>query len=185
MVEVDVEVVDVPLYYNLLLGCNWTYAMTAIVSSVFRTHCFPRDGKIMTIYQLSFVYASPNASIGPSILVIYNSHPKTENISVGMYSSLMGTFNFMAPIHHIYTMSSRPISSERSIPFRTSYFNDPWTLPSSTTSCEGQLNYGMAMPLSVGEITYQYVLDSFIDLDPVTSQIDEEDHVLEPVWATS
>jgi hypothetical protein len=35
MVEVDVEVVDVPLDYNLLLGCNWTYAMTAIVSSVF------------------------------------------------------------------------------------------------------------------------------------------------------
>jgi hypothetical protein len=24
-VEVDVEVVDVPLDYNLLLGCNWTY----------------------------------------------------------------------------------------------------------------------------------------------------------------
>jgi hypothetical protein len=40
MVEVDVEVVDAPLDYNLLLGRNWTYAMTAIVSSVFRTLCF-------------------------------------------------------------------------------------------------------------------------------------------------
>jgi hypothetical protein len=41
MVEVDVEVVDVPLDYNLLLGCNWTYAMTEIISSIFRTLCFP------------------------------------------------------------------------------------------------------------------------------------------------
>jgi hypothetical protein len=36
-IEVDVEVVDVPLDYNLLLGHNWTYAMTAIVSSIFHT----------------------------------------------------------------------------------------------------------------------------------------------------
>jgi hypothetical protein len=49
MVEVDVEVVDAPLDYNLLLGCNWTYAMT-----IFHTLCFSYDGKIMTVDQLSF-----------------------------------------------------------------------------------------------------------------------------------
>jgi hypothetical protein len=32
---------------------------------------------------------------------------------------------------------------------------------------------------------YQYVLDSSLDLDPVTSPIDEEDPVLNPLWATS
>jgi hypothetical protein len=48
-VEVDVEVVDAPLNYNLLLGCNWTYAMTTIISFVFCTLCFPHDGKIVTI----------------------------------------------------------------------------------------------------------------------------------------
>jgi hypothetical protein len=47
--EVDVEVVDVPLEYNLLLGCSWTYAMTAIILSIFCTLCFPHDGKIVTI----------------------------------------------------------------------------------------------------------------------------------------
>jgi hypothetical protein len=67
MVEVDVEVVDAPLDYNLLLGHNWTYAMIVIVSSIFYTLCFPHDGKIVMIDQLSFVYASPNASVGPSI----------------------------------------------------------------------------------------------------------------------
>jgi hypothetical protein len=43
-VEVDVEVVDAPLDCNLLLGCNWTYAMIAIISSVFHTLCFPLMG---------------------------------------------------------------------------------------------------------------------------------------------
>ena len=169
MVEVEVEVVDVPLDYNLLLGCNWTYAMNIIILSVFRTLCFPHDGKIVTIDQLSFVYAIPNASIGPSIPVIDNSQLPTENFGVIMYSSLMGTFNFMALIHHVYAMSNRPVSIGRSIPFHTSYFSDPWTLPSPTSSCEGQLHAGMAMPLSTVEIVYQVVLDSSADTDPVTS----------------
>jgi hypothetical protein len=36
IVCVEVEVVDVPLDYNLLLGRSWTYAMTMVVSSIFR-----------------------------------------------------------------------------------------------------------------------------------------------------
>jgi hypothetical protein len=91
MVEVDVEVVDAPLDYNLLLGRNWTYAMVIVVSSVSVLLCFPHQGKIVMIDQLSFAYSSPNASVGPSIPVIDNSQPTTENIGVRMYSSLMGT----------------------------------------------------------------------------------------------
>jgi hypothetical protein len=72
-VEVEVEVLDAPLDYNFLLGCNWTYSMVIVVSSIFHTLCFPHEGKIMTIDQLSFVYSSPNASIRPSIPVIDNS----------------------------------------------------------------------------------------------------------------
>jgi hypothetical protein len=68
--EVDVELVDVPLDYNLLLGCNWTYAMTADVLSVFCTLCFPHEGKIVTIDQLYFSHAFPNALVGPLIPVI-------------------------------------------------------------------------------------------------------------------
>jgi hypothetical protein len=69
--EVEVEVVDAPLDYNILLGCNWTYAMTTIVSSVFHILCFPHEGNIVTIDQLSFVHPSPNASVGPwSLLLI-------------------------------------------------------------------------------------------------------------------
>jgi hypothetical protein len=67
MVEVDVEVVDVLLDYNLLLGCNWTYVVTVVVLFVFRTLFFPLYWKIMMINQLSFLYASPNTYVGSSI----------------------------------------------------------------------------------------------------------------------
>jgi hypothetical protein len=116
--------------------------------------------------------------------MVNNYQPKTKNISVRIYSSLMGTFNFMALIHHVYAMSSRPISSERYVPFHNSYFNDTWTLPSSTSYCEGKSHAGMAMPLSAVEIVYQIVLEHSTDPDPITSSTDEEDHVLKPVWAT-
>jgi hypothetical protein len=137
MVEVDVKVVDAPLDYNLLLGCNWTYVMTAFLSTIFHTLFFPQDGKIAMIDQFSFSYTSPNASVGPSIPMIENSQSKTKNICVRMYSSLIGTLYFVEPIHHIYAMSSRYASSMRYVPFHTLYFNDHWTLPSLTAFCEG------------------------------------------------
>jgi hypothetical protein len=48
-VEVEVEVVDAPLDYNLLLGRNWTYAMIVVVSFILRALCFPHEGNIVTI----------------------------------------------------------------------------------------------------------------------------------------
>jgi hypothetical protein len=139
----------------------------------------------MTIDQLSFAHASPNASVGPLIPMINNSQSKTEDIGVRMYSSLMGTFDFMAPIHHIYAMSSRYALSMRFIPFCTLYINDPWTLPLSTSSCEGQSHIGMEIPLSMKYIAYKTILDSSVDPNPISSQTDEEDYVLKPIWATS
>ena len=35
-VTIDVEVVDAPLDYSLLLGISWFYAMTAVTLLVFR-----------------------------------------------------------------------------------------------------------------------------------------------------
>jgi hypothetical protein len=81
MVEVEVEIVDAPMDYNLLLGRNWTYVMVVVVSSVFRTLCFPHQGEIVTIDQLSFAYSNPTASIGSSIPVIKNSQLATISVS--------------------------------------------------------------------------------------------------------
>jgi hypothetical protein len=49
---VEVEVVDVPLDYNILLGRSWTYAMTTVVSTIFRVLCFPHEGQIITVDQV-------------------------------------------------------------------------------------------------------------------------------------
>ena len=35
-VVIEVEVVDAPLDYNLLLGWNWMYSMQVVASSLFR-----------------------------------------------------------------------------------------------------------------------------------------------------
>jgi hypothetical protein len=41
---VEVEVVDDPLDYNLLLGRSWTYAVQAVVATIFRVLLFPHEG---------------------------------------------------------------------------------------------------------------------------------------------
>ena len=61
---IDVMVVQGPLDFNLLLGCDYVYAMKAVVSTLFRVMHFPHDGKIVTIDQLSFV--TPDHHITPS-----------------------------------------------------------------------------------------------------------------------
>ena len=63
-VTVDVEVVDRKLDYNLLLGHSWTYAMTAIISTVFCIIQFPLDGKVIIVDQFSFY--TPDYSPLPS-----------------------------------------------------------------------------------------------------------------------
>ena len=43
VVSVEVEVIDAPLDYNLLLGRSWTYAMFAIALAIFRVVVFPHE----------------------------------------------------------------------------------------------------------------------------------------------
>ena len=48
-VNVEVEVVDAKLNYNLLLSRSWTHAMLCFPSTFFHLPKFPREGKIITI----------------------------------------------------------------------------------------------------------------------------------------
>jgi hypothetical protein len=156
--------------------------MSVIVSSVFHVLCFPHEGNIVTIDQLSFSHSSSSALVGPSVPIVDNSQKETENIGVGMYPSLMGTFNFLAPISYINAISGESSSSLRSVSFRTSYFDDPWTLPSPTMSYEGQSHIRMEMSLSAAEIAYQAIQEATVDPDPPSSWTKEMDPVLEPIW---
>ena len=97
-VAVEVEMVDAPLNYNLLLGRNLMYIMQAIAYSLFRVICFPFNRNIVMIDQTSFKNLSVSASSGASVPIIDHSQPVTGSVGVGMYPSLMGTFSCPAPI---------------------------------------------------------------------------------------
>ena len=58
-VSIEVEVIDAPLDYNLLLGRSWTYAMSTIALAVLRVVVFPHEGKLITIDQLDFYSKRP------------------------------------------------------------------------------------------------------------------------------
>ena len=50
---VEVKVVDVPIDYIFLLVRNWIYSMKEIMLFVFLVICFPHEGIIVMIDQLS------------------------------------------------------------------------------------------------------------------------------------
>ena len=54
-VYIGILVTQVVLDFSLLLGRDYVYAMGALISSLFRVVCFPHDGRIVTIDQVSFV----------------------------------------------------------------------------------------------------------------------------------
>jgi len=102
---VEVEVVDVPLDYNLLLERIWNYGMTMVVSSVFQEISFPHEGRIVTVDQLSF--SRPNSSSGESmVLMINNLQQGTVNLGFGLFPSLLGTFNFPPPSNDVKYISA-------------------------------------------------------------------------------
>jgi hypothetical protein len=63
-VQVEVEVFDAPLDYNLLLGHSWIDSMHVVVSTLFRVVRFPHQGKVITVDQLA----------------LFNSDTRTENV---------------------------------------------------------------------------------------------------------
>ncbi|MCY6488468.1 retropepsin-like aspartic protease, partial [Actinobacillus pleuropneumoniae] len=96
-VEIDVEVIDGNLDYNILLGRPWIYAMAAVVSTYFRKIAFPFQGGITIFDQQNFL---PNGSqVTGSIPLIHGSSQSLQNIRVGLQKDpfLMGTFSLPPP----------------------------------------------------------------------------------------
>ena len=113
VVNIEVEVIDANLDYNLLLGRNWVYEMDVVVSTLFRVICFPHEGKIVKVDQLDYFLVDPQATSNSTILLVDNPRPPTENIGVGMYASFMGTFDFPSPIARINVVSSSKESPQK------------------------------------------------------------------------
>ena len=93
-IEIDVEVIDGSLNYNILLGKPWIYAMATVLSTYSRNIAFPFQGGITIIDQQTFL---PNSSqVTGSIPMIHGSYQLLQNIGVGLLKdpTLMGTFPY-------------------------------------------------------------------------------------------
>jgi hypothetical protein len=145
----DVEVVDAPLNYNLLLGRSWFYAMTIIASSFFRCVQFPHLGKIVTVDQLDFCMIDARVPVTNNIPLLGDHKITYESVSVGLlkYSSLMGTFPTPLPptTHHIAT-----IDMISTVTYQSLKSSDSWIVPHLLEFDA----LGDTMPLSPAETSY-------------------------------
>jgi hypothetical protein len=178
---VEVEVVDAPLDYNLLLGQSWTYAMQVVVATFFQVLLFPHEGRIVTIDQLSF--SRPDPALGASTVpMIDNPQAGVVNVGVGLCPFLMGTFDYPPPHDDVKFISNHHKAEIFQVSsFRTTYFEDPWICPSPSATMDETRHSGMSIPLSVVEVAYSYVQQASANPNPTPAQ--ELDPLLEPIWA--
>jgi hypothetical protein len=96
----------------------------------------------------------------------------------------MGTFYYPLPSGNFKLISIVPDQPRAVIlqvsSFRMSYFNNPWTLPSPSTSMEGTGHPSMSMPSSAAEVASNIVQQTLDNPDPTPQQY--LDLVLEPIW---
>jgi hypothetical protein len=164
---VDVEVVDVPLDYNLLLGRSWFYAMSVVASSVFRCVQFPHQDKIVTVDQLDLCMTDARAPATNNIPFLGDHKITYESIGVGLLkdSSLMGTFPTPLPrtTHHIATVDMILNAAYQSLES-----SDPWIVP-----CLLEFDaLGDIVPLSPAEPLYVSIQS--------TSPLLDDQHLLAP-----
>jgi hypothetical protein len=178
---IEVDVFDAPIDYNLLLGHSWTYAMQAVVATVFRVLLFPHEGQIVSIDQLSF--SRPDPALGASTVpMVDNPQASVVNVGVGLCPSLMGTFDYPPPqgdVKFISTHHKAEIFHVSS--FCMTYFQDPWTLPSPSDTMYATGHAGMSTPLSATEVAYSLVQQPSATSDTTLTQ--ELDPPLQPIWA--
>ena len=176
---IEVEVVDAPLDYNLLLGWSWTYAMQAVVTTIFWVLLFPHEGQIVTIDQLSFSKLDPSLGVS-AVPMIDNPQLGVVNVGVGLCPSLMGTFNYLPPQGDIKFISNHhKVEIFQVSSFHMTYFEDPWILLSPSAMMDEIGHPGMSMPLSATEVAYSLVQQTLANTDPTPAQ--EFNPLLEPI----
>jgi len=103
-IYIEVSITQGASEFSLLLGRDYVYAMGALVSSIFRVVCFPHNGRIMTINQLSFVrpqappaqssfppgFHPPVASAPPQINYVA-TYPMPGSSDATVVHSVLGT----------------------------------------------------------------------------------------------
>ena len=114
--------------------------------------------------------------------MIDNPQPGVINVGVGLCPSLMGTFVFPPPHDDIKFISNHhKVEIFQVSSFRTTYFKDPWILPSPSATMDETGHPGMSIPLSATEVAYSLVQHALANPDLTPAQ--ELDPLLEPIWA--
>jgi hypothetical protein len=165
-VQIEVEVFDTPLDYNLLLGRSWVDSMRVVVSTLFRVLRFPHQGKVVTVDQLAFFNVDTRMGNVP---FIENTPPGYENVGVGLLkdSSLMGTFPIPPP-PNIPSPLVASINMISTMPRELPVSADPWIVP-DPGDC---VHSGDVMPLSPVESAYQAIQSA----NHTTSSCEELSH---------
>lgn len=139
--QVEVEIVDANLNYNLLLGQSWTHAMHAMASSLFLVIHFPHQGMIVTVEQLSFFASSSSDGNVP-----YGKHSGApfKSVGAGLFndSALMGIFPLPPP--HVAFINMISVK-----------FN-PWVIPAPNLVDA----WGNVMSLSPAEVNYVEIVSA-------------------------
>jgi hypothetical protein len=154
--------------------------MKTVVATIFWVLLFPHKDRIVTIDQLSF--SRPDPSLGASTVpMIDNPQSGIVNVGVGLFPSLMGTFDYPPPQGDVKFVSDHhKVDIFQVSSFRKTYFNDPWILPSPSAMMEGMKHHGMSTPLSAVEEVYSLVQQASDDTDPTPAQ--ELDPIPELIW---
>jgi hypothetical protein len=148
--QVEVEVFDAPLDYNLLLGHSWIDSMHAVVSTLFRVICFPHQGKVVTVDQLAFLNSDTRTG---NISFIAKTPLGYKNVDVGLLkdSSLMGTFPIPPP--DVLRPSIASINMISYVPHELAVSSNPWIVPDP----RDHTRFGDIMSLSPVESVYQAI----------------------------
>ena len=93
IVSVNIEVVDAPFDYNLLLGHSWFYAMIVVTSLIFFLLQFPHQGQIVTINQLDYCTPSLRGQNTNNVPFVEGSKLTYEHVGVGLLTH--GNFTFI------------------------------------------------------------------------------------------
>ena len=99
LVLINIEVVNAPIYYNILLGHSYMYTIRAINLTIFCLMMFPHEGKIMTIYYITYhdhispivpehVFPSLNSSLSISSVTKVDLRIYTDPLMISSFSGL-------------------------------------------------------------------------------------------------
>ena len=133
--------------------------MSTIASVVLRVVVFLHEGKLVTVHQLSFTWKGRMETNESTVPLVDQVKPASESLGAGMYSSLMGTFDFPTPINYLGSTSVW-----KSIAMVVDRI-DPWVLPS---------HHEPKVPLSVAEVAYQAIIHIAVDPVLVPLAVSEE-----------